>query len=159
MNVVSLFHAKQITNHLSYKIGSNVMNTQIDLLSLCGVLGFEAIQNMFDANMINREQLEHVSYMWKQANKETYKIVLKSFNDGNNEWEEVVYINIKSLTEIEYHHTQAQAVTFEQVIDNKDKRVADKMISALNTVVKMRKQFKMTTSTAEIMIKFLSEQI
>ena len=62
------------------------MKTEIDLLSLCGTLGFEAIQKMFDAHMIKRDQLEHVSYMWKQANKETYKIIVKSFNDGNNEF-------------------------------------------------------------------------
>lgn len=135
------------------------MNTQIDLLNLCGVLGFEAIQKMFDANMINREQLEHVAFMWKQANKETYKIVLKSFNDGNNEFEEVVYINIKNLTEIEYHHTQAEVVTLEQVFSNNDKRVADKMLSALNTVVNTRKQFKMSTITIDCMIKCLAEQV
>ena len=73
------------------------MKSEIDLLKLCGVLGYEAIQKIFDNHMINREQLDNVSYMWKQANKDKYKIIVKSFNDGNNEFEEIVYISIRTM--------------------------------------------------------------
>lgn len=117
------------------------MKTEIDLLNLCGTLGFEAIQKMFDAHMINRDQLNHVSYMWKQANKETYKIVVKSFNDGNNEFEEVVYINPNNMLDITYQHTQGGEATIEQVLQSKDKFVAAKMLSALNTVLNLRLSF------------------
>lgn len=119
------------------------MKTEIDLLNLCGTLGFEAIQKMFDAHMINREQLEHVSYMWKQANKETYKIIVKSFNDGNNEFEEIVYINPNYMLDITYQHTQGGEHTIEQVLQSKDKFIANKMLSALNTVLDLRLKFNM----------------
>ena len=119
------------------------MKTEIDLLNLCGALGFEAIQKMFNANMINREQLNNVSYMWRQANKETYKIIVKSFNDGNNEFEEIVYINPNNMLDIIYQHTQCNDVTIEQVLQSKDKFIADKMLSALNTVLNLRLQFNM----------------
>ena len=159
MNVLSLFHTKQTTNHLIYKIGSNVMNTQIDLLNLCGVLGFEAIQNMFDANMINREQLEHVSYMWKQVNKKTYKITVRSFNDGNSEFEEIVYIDPCDVMEVNYQHTQGGEQSLESVIINQDKYIAEKMLSALNSVLKMRQQFNMSCSSIKCAILLLNNQV
>ena len=93
--------------------------------------------------MINREQLEHVSYMWKQANKETYKIVVKSFNDGNNEFEEIVYINPNDMLDVVYQHTQGGESTLEQVLLSKDKFIVDKMLSALNTVLNLRLKFDM----------------
>lgn len=119
------------------------MKTEIDLLNLCGALGFEAIQKMFDTHMINREQLNNVSYMWTQANKETYKIIVKSFNDGNNEFEEIVYINPNNMLDIIYQHTQGGETTIEQVLQSKDKFIADKMLSALNTVLNLRLSFNM----------------
>ena len=119
------------------------MKVEIDLIKLCGVLGYESIQKMYDSHMINREQLEHVSYMWKQANKETYKIVVKSFNDGNNEFEEVVYFNPNDMLDIVYQHTQGGESTLEQVLLRKDKFIVDKMLSALNTVLDLRLKFNM----------------
>lgn len=119
------------------------MNIEVDLCRLCGVLGFEAIQKMFDAAMINREQLNNISYMWKQANKETYKIIVKSFNDGNNEFEEIVYINPNNMLEIVYQHTQGGETTIEQVLQTKDRFIADKMLSALNNVLNLRLSFGM----------------
>ena len=119
------------------------MKAEIDLLKLCGVVGIEAIQKMFDSHMVNREQLEHIIYMFKQANKETYKIIVKSFNDGNNEFEEIVYINPNNVLDISYQHTQGGTVTIEQVIVNKDKFIADKMLSAFKTVFELRSKFNM----------------
>lgn len=130
-------------NHLIYKIGSKKMKYEVDLLKLCGVLGYESIQKMYDSHMINREQLEHVSYMWKQANKETYKIIIKSFNDGNNEFEEIVYINPNDMLDIVYQHTQGGEITIEQVLLSKDMFIAEKMLSALNTVLNLRLSFNM----------------
>ena len=134
------------------------MNTEFDLLNLCAVLGIEAIQKMYDAHMINREQLEHVYYMYKQANKESYAITVKSFNDGNNVYDEIVYIDVKNITDITYKHTQADAVTIGQVFENKDKQTADKIISALNTVMALRKQFKMSTGSLSCMITCLTAE-
>lgn len=119
------------------------MKSEVDLLKSCGVLGYESIQKMYDSHMINREQLEHVSYMWKQANKETYKIVVKSFNDGNNEFEEIVYINPNDMLGVVYQHTQGGECTLEQVLENQDKFIVDKMLSALNTVLGLRLKFNM----------------
>lgn len=119
------------------------MKTEIDLIKLCGVLGYEAIEKMYDSHMINRDQLEHVSYMWKQVNKETYKIIVKSFNDGNNEFEEVVYINPDDMLDVVYQHTQGGESTLEQVLLSKDKFIADKMLSALKTVLDLRLKFGM----------------
>ena len=119
------------------------MKAEIDLIKLCGVLGYESIQKMYDSHMIDREQLEHVSYMWKQANKETYKIVVKSFNDGNNEFEEIVYINPNDMLNVVYQHTQGGESTLEQVLLSKDKFIVDKMLSALNTVLNLRLKFDM----------------
>ena len=119
------------------------MKSEVDLLKLCGVLGYEAIQKMFDSHMVSREQLEHVSYMWKQANKETYKIVIKSFNDGNNEFEEIVYINPEDMSDVVYQHTQGGELTLEEVLASKDKFTADKMLAALSTVLNLRLKFNM----------------
>ena len=119
------------------------MKSEVDLIKLCGVLGYESIQKMYDSHMINREQLEHVSYMWKQANKETYKIIIKSFNDGNNEFEEIVYVNPNDMLGVVYQHTQGGESTLEQVLLSKDKFMADKMLSALNTVLNLRLKFDM----------------
>ena len=135
------------------------MKSEIDLLKLCGALGFEAIQTMFDNHMINREQLEHVAYMFKQASKETYKIIVKSFNDGNNEFEEIVYINPNDVLDIAYQHTQGGTVTIEQVIISKDKFVADKMLSALNTVLKLRLQFNMHNANIKCAILILNNHV
>ena len=136
-----------------------LMNTEIDLLKLCGVLGFEAIQTMFDNHMINREQLEHVAYMFKQANKEKYKIIVKSFNDGNTEFEEIVYINPLDCLDIEYQHTQGDTMTIEQVIVNKDKPTADKMLSALNTVFELRSKFNMHNTNIKCAILILNNHV
>ena len=114
---------------------------------------------MFDANIINREQLNYVSYMWKQANKETYKIVVKSFNDGDNEFEEVVYINPNDMLEITYQHTHGVETTIEQVLQSKDKFIADKMISALNTVLNLRLQFNMKCADIKCAIMFLKNNV
>ena len=119
------------------------MKAEIDLIKLCGVLGYESIQKMYDSHMINREQLEHVSYMWKQANKETYKIVVKSFNDGNNEFEEIVYINPNDMLDVVYQHTQGGESTLKEVLLSKDKFIVNKMLSALNTVLNLRLKFDM----------------
>lgn len=135
------------------------MKPEIDLLKLCGVLGYEAIQKMFDSNMINREQLNHVSYMWKQVNKETYKIVVKSFNDGNNEFEEVVYINPNDMLDIIYQHTQGGESTIEQVLLSKDKFMTDKMLSALNTVLNLRLQFNMECTNIKCAILVLKNNV
>ena len=118
-------------------------NFTIDLIKLCGALGYEAIQKMYGLHMINREQFEHVSYMWKQANKETYKIVVKSFNDGNNDFEEIVYINPDDTLDVVYKHTQGGEITLEKVIVSKDKLTAEKILSALNTVQDLRLKFGM----------------
>ena len=144
-----------IVNHLIYKIGKHTMKSEVDLLKLCGVLGYEAIQKMFDSHMVSREQLEHVSYMWKQANKETYKIIVKSFNDGNNEFEEVVYINPNDMSDIIYQHTQSDEITLEQVLSSKDKFIADKMLSALNTVLDLRLKFGMECTKIKCAILIL----
>lgn len=135
------------------------MKTEIDLLKLCGTLGFEAIRNMFDANMINREQLEHVSYMWKQVNKATYQIIVKSFNDGNNEFEEIVYINPNDMMDIVYQHTQGGENTIEQVLQSKDKFIADKMLSALNTVLDLRLSFNMKCTDIKCAIMVLKNNV
>lgn len=135
------------------------MKTEINLLSLCGTLGFEAIQKMFDSHMINREQLNHVSYMWKQANKETYKIIVRSFNDGNNEFEEIVYINPNDMLDIVYQHTQGGENTIEQVLQSKDKFIADKMLSALNTVRDLRLQFNMNCLNVKGAILVLNNNV
>lgn len=135
------------------------MKTEFDLLKLCSVLGFEAIQKMFDSHMINREQLEHVSYMWKQANKATYKIIVKSFNDGNNEFEEIVYINPNDVLDVSYQHTQGGTVTIEQVLVSKNKFIADKMLSALNTVLKLRSQFNMHNTDIKCAILILTNHV
>ena len=135
------------------------MKSEIDLLKLCGVLGFEAIQTMFDNHMVNREQLEHVAYMFKQANKETYKIIVKSFNDGNNEFEEIVYINPNDVLDVSYQHTQGGTMTIEQVLVNKDKLVADKMLSALNTVLKLRSNFNIHNTNIKCAILILNNHI
>ena len=131
------------------------MKTDIDLLQLCGALGFEAIQKLFDACMINRDQLNDVSYMWKQANKETYKIIVKSFNDGNNEFEEIVYINPNNMLDITYQHTQGGESTIEHVLQSKDEFIADKMLSALNTVLNLRLQFNMKCTDIKCAIMVL----
>lgn len=131
------------------------MKTEIDLLNLCGLFGFEAIQKMFDSNMINRDQLNHVSYMYKQVNKETYKIIVKSFNDGNNEFEEVVYINPNDMLDITYQHTQGGESTIEQVIKCKDSFIAEKMLSALNTVLNLRLSFGMNCTDIKCAIMIL----
>lgn len=135
------------------------MKTEIDLLSLCGTLGFEAIQKMFDSHMISREQLNHVSYMWKQANKETYTIIVKSFNDGNNEFEEIVYINPNNKLDITYQHTQGGENTIEQVLQSKDEFVADKMLSALNTVLNLRLSFNMKCTEIKCAILVLKNNV
>ena len=135
------------------------MKTEIDLLKLCGVLGYEAIQTMFDNYMINREQLEHVSYMWKQANKATYKIIVKSFNDGNNEFEEIIYINPNDMLDIVYQHTQGGESTLEQVLLSKDKFKADKMLSALNTVLDLRLKFNMECTCIKCAILLLENNV
>ena len=135
------------------------MNTEIDLLKLCGVLGFEAIQTMFDNHMINREQLEHVAYMFKQVNKETYKIIVKSFNDGNNEFEEIVYINPNDMLDVVYQHTQGGESTLEQVLLSKDKFIVDKMLSALNTVLNLRLKFDMECTKIKCAILVLKNNI
>lgn len=135
------------------------MKTEINLLNLCGTLGFDAIQKMFDSNMINREQLDHVSYMWKQANKETYKIIVKSFNDGNNEFEEIVYINPNNLFDITYQHTQGGESTIEQVLQTKDKFIADKMLSALKTVLDLRLSFNMKCIDVKCAILLLNNNV
>lgn len=166
MNLVScspfaLFYNSSdlLVNHLIYKIGSNEMKTEIDLLKLCGIVGIEAIQKMFDAHMINREQLEHVYYMFKQANNETYKIIVKSFNDGNNEFEEIVYINPNNVLDTSYQHTQGGTVTIEQVLNNKDKFIADKMLSALKTVFELRSKFNMKCTDIKCAMLILNNQI
>ena len=148
-------------DHLIYKIKQKVetMKTEIELLKLCGVLGFEAIQTMFDNHMINREQLEHVAYMWKQVNKETYKIIVKSFNDGNNEFEEIVHIKPKDCLDVSYQHTQGGESTIEQVLISKDKFIADKMLSALNTVLKLRSQFNMYNTDIKCAILILTNHV
>ena len=135
------------------------MKSEIELLKLCGVLGFEAIQKMFDNHLINREQLEHVAYMFKQVNKETYKIIVKSFNDGNNEFEEIVYINPNDCLDVSYQHTQGGTMTIEQVISNKDKFIADKMLSALNTVLKLRSNFNMHNANVKCAILILTNHV
>ena len=135
------------------------MKSEIDLLKLCGVLGYEAIQKIFDNHMINREQLDNVSYMWKQANKDKYKIIVKSFNDGNNEFEEIVYINPNDVLDVVYQHTQGGESTIEQVLISKDKFVADKMLSALNTVLKLRSQFNMRNTDIKCAILILTNQV
>ena len=135
------------------------MKSEIDLLKLCGVLGFEAIQTMFDNHMVNREQLEHVAYMFKQANKETYKIIVKSFNDGNNEFEEIVYINPNDVLDVSYQHTQGGTMTIEQVLVNKDKYIAVKMLSALNTVFELRSKFNMHNTNIKCAILILNNHI
>ena len=135
------------------------MKSEFDLLKLCGVLGFEAIQKMFDSHMINREQFEHVSYMWKQANKDKYKIIVKSFNDGNNEFEEIVYINPNSMLDITYQHTQGGTFTIEQVFVSKDKFIADKMLSALKTVLKLRSQFNVHNTDIKCAYLMLTKHV
>ena len=135
------------------------MKTEIDLLKLCGVLGYEAIQKMFDSHMINREQFEHVSYMWKQANKDKYKIIVKSFNDGNNEFEEIVYINPNDMLDVVYQHTQGDTLTIEQVFVSKDKFIADKMLSALKTVLKLRSQFNMHNTDIKCAYLMLTKHV
>lgn len=135
------------------------MKTEVDLLSLCGTLGYEAIQKMFDSHMINRDQLNHVSYMWKQANKETYKIIVKSFNDGNNEFEEIVYINPNNMLDIVYQHTQGGEMTIEQVLKSEDKFISDKMLSALNTVLNLRLQFNMNCTQIKCAILILNNNV
>ena len=135
------------------------MKSEIDLLKLCGVLGFEAIQTMFDNHMVNREQLEHVAYMFKQANKETYKIIVKSFNDGNNEFEEIVYINPNDVLDVSYQHTQGGTMTIEQVLVNKDKYIAVKMLSALNTVFELRSKFNMHNTNIKCAILILNNHV
>ena len=135
------------------------MKSEIDLLKLCGALGFEAIQTMFDNHMINREQLEHVAYMFKQVNKETYKIIVKSFNDGNNEFEEIVYINPNDVLDIAYQHTQGGESTLEQVLLSKDKFIADKMLSALKTVFELRSKFNMKCTDIKCAMLILNNQV
>ena len=131
------------------------MKTEIDLLKLCGLFGYESIQKMYDSNMINREQLEHVSYMWKQVNKKTYKIVVKSFNDGNNEFEEIVYINPEDVLDVVYQHTQGGECTLKQVLLSEDKFIVDKMLSALNTVLNLRLKFDMECTKIKCSILIL----
>lgn len=135
------------------------MKSEVDLLKLCGVLGYEAIQKMFDSNMINREQLNHVSYMWKQANKETYKIIVKSFNDGNNEFEEIVYINPNDILDVVYQHTQGGESKLEQVLLSKDKFIANKMLSSLNTVMDLRLKFNMECTSIKCAILVLKNNV
>lgn len=135
------------------------MKAEIDLLKLCSVVGIEAIQKMFDAHMINREQLEYVAYMFKQVNKETYKIIVKSFNDGNNEFEEIVYINPNNVLDISYQHTQGCTVTIEQVLVNKDKCIADKMLSALKKVFELRSKFNMHNEDIKCAMLILNNQV
>lgn len=134
------------------------MKAEIDLLKLCSVVGIEAIQTMFDSHMIKREQLEHVTYMFKQATKETYKIIVKSFNDGNNEFEEVVYINPNNVLDTSYHHTQGGTVTIEQVLNSKDMVIADKMLSALKTVFELRSKFNMDNKNIKCAMLILNNQ-
>ena len=135
------------------------MKYEIDLLKLCAVLGIEAVQKMYDAHMINRDQLEHVYYMYKQANKDSYAITLKSFNDGNNEFEEIVYINPNDVLDISYQHTQGGTVTIEQVLISKDKFIADKMLSALKTVLELRSKFNMHNTDIKCAILILTNQV
>ena len=131
------------------------MKSEIDLIKLCGALGYESIQKMFDSNMINREQLEYVSYMWKQANKETYKIIVKSFNDGNNEFEEIVYINPEDVLDVVYQHTQGGECTLKQLLVNQDAFIVGKMLSALNTVLNLRLKFGMECTKIKCAILIL----
>ena len=135
------------------------MKAEIDLLKLCGALGYEAIQTMFDNHMVNREQLEHVAYMFKQVNKETYKIIVRSFNDGNNEFEEIVYINPNDVLDVSYQHTQGGAMTIEQVLVNKDKFTADKMLSALKTVFELRSKFNMHNTDIKCAMLILTNHV
>lgn len=135
------------------------MKSEIDLLKLCGVVGIEAIQKMFDSHMINREQLEYVFYMYKQVNKDTYEIIVKSFNDGNNEFEEVVYINPNDVLDVSYQHTQGGVVTIEQVLLSKDKFIADKMLKALKTVFELRSKFNMHNTDIKCAMLILNNQV
>ena len=135
------------------------MKSEIDLIKLCGVVGMESIRAMFDNHMINRDQLEHVSYMFKQANKDTYKIIVKSFNDGNNEFEEIVYINPNDVLDVSYQHTQGGMMTIEQVLVSKDKFIADKMLSALKTVFELRSKFNMHNTDIKCAMLILTNQV
>lgn len=135
------------------------MKSETDLLKLCGVLGYESIQKMYDSHMINRDQLEYVSYMWKQVNKKTYKIIVKSFNDGNNEFEEIVYINPNDMLDVVYQHTQGGESTLEQVLSIKDKFIANKMLSALNTVKNLREAFGMECTKIKCSILVLKNNV
>lgn len=134
------------------------MKAEIDLLKLCGVVGIEAIQTMFDSHMIKREQLEHVAYMFKQADKETYKIIVKSFNDGNNEFEEIVYINPNNVLDTSYQHTQGGTVSIEQVLNSKDMVITNKMLEALKTVFELRSKFNMDNKNIKCAMLILNNQ-
>ena len=128
------------------------MNIQIDLYKLCGTLGFEAIQKMFDANMVNRDQLNNVSYMWKQANKGSYDITVRSVNDGNNTYDEIVYFDIKSPLLASHSHTMSENITLAECINNIDTKRLKLILDGLETIKNLREMFGMPTSMLNMSI-------
>ena len=63
------------------------------------------------------------------------------------------------MLDIVYQHTQGGENTIEQVLQSKDKFIADKMLSALNTVRDLRLSFGMKCADIKCAILVLTNNV
>lgn len=134
------------------------MEISIDLYKLCYATGFETLCKMYDAGMITREQLNDVSYYWKQANKQTYKFELNCFNDGNNCFEDIVIINVDKLEASHGHTMMPFKDLYELSTTDQDDRV-QMIYNCLETVLKIRTKFGMPIQSTEVLMNITKSVI
>ena len=135
------------------------LSTTIDLCNTFVTIGENNLSKMVDAGIIEKSDFLDVLFLYKQANKDSYSFNMNCVNDGNNTYEDTIYISVKDLSKIGHAHTMTSYKTmFDLMQEGQDKEL--KMIlNSIQHVIGLRKKFKMSLHFLEVAEKAISQHL
>ena len=132
------------------------MKANIDLYKLAATIGEDKSLELIGAGIVERHVMHSVLNEYKQLNKFTYAFTTTFFNDGNNVFEETIYLDFKKHV-YTYKHTMTDHIDMNICINNNDQAKLKLFHNAFMRVFEMHKNFGIVHSKSKIYISVLEE--
>jgi len=134
------------------------MNKQnIDLYKLVAAIGEEASLNLITSGIVERHVIHAILKEYKELNKDFYTFTMNAFNDGNNCFEDCIYIESFKSNKFTHSHTMSENADMLEIL-NKD--VSDIRLvlfkKAFQRIVDIHTRFGLRHLNAELWLNVLT---
>lgn len=135
------------------------LTANIDLCNTFVTIGEDAMSKMVDAGIITKADFLDVLFLNKQASKDSYVFNMNCVNDGNNTYEDTIYVSVKDLSKIGHAHTMTSYKTMFDLMQEKQDKELKMILDSIKHVIELRKKFKMSLHFLEVAEKTLLDYL